>query len=100
MVVTGGCPQQIELTATPTSVPLRLSFQAIVQGVSGPWAVAGPYQSDLGDGSTAQTTTIPSTSHTYQSPGAYTATVTAPVPPGCPATPGTATVTAASAGSA
>jgi PKD domain len=90
VTVTKPCPQLTGLTATPASgpAPLQVAFQAAVEN---PSAFTGPYQWDFGDGSTAQTTT-PGTSHTYQSPGDFTATVTAGVPAGCPATRASVTV--------
>jgi PKD repeat protein len=92
------CPQLTGLTASPASgpAPLAVTFQTAVVDAQ---AVTGPYQWDFGDGSTAQTTTA-STSHTYQSPGAYTVTVTASGPPGCPVTKASAMVTVAPAGGA
>jgi hypothetical protein len=92
------CPQLTGLTASPASgpAPLAVTFQTAVVDAQ---AVTGPYQWDFGDGSTAQTTTA-STSHTYQSPGAYTVTVTASGPPGCPVTKASATVTVTPAGGA
>jgi hypothetical protein len=90
------CPQLTGLTATPASgvAPFGVTFQAAVLNAS---AITGPYQWDFGDGSIAQTTT-PSTSHTYQSSGTYTASVTAAVPAGCSAAKASATVTAAGSG--
>lgn len=95
-VTAAPCPQVTGLAATPATgpAPLQVAFQAAVENA---WAVTGPYQWDFGDGTTAQTTT-PSASHTYQSPGSYTASVSAGVPPGCPATTATATLTASQAG--
>jgi PKD domain len=92
------CPQLTGLTVTPASgqAPFAASFAA---SVANPAAVAGSYQWDFGDGSNAQTTTA-STTHSYQMPGTYTATVTTGVPPGCPAANSSATVTVTSAGGA
>jgi len=83
------------LLRRPALCRCKWHSKRIVEGGS----VFGPYWWEFGDGSTAHTAT-PSTSRTCQSPGSYTATVTAGVPPGCPATPATVTVTAAPAGSA
>jgi PKD repeat protein len=93
---TSACPQLTGMAGTPGSgpVPLKVDFQVSVENAP---AVLGPYRWDFGDGGTAETSS-PSTSHTYQSPGGYTASVTVGVPPGCPATETTATVTATPAG--
>jgi PKD repeat protein len=77
------CPQLTGLTPTPASgsAPLAVSFQATVNN---PSAITVSFQWDFGDG-TAVEIGGPSASHTYQSAGTYTATVTANAPR-CPPT--------------
>lgn len=66
-------PPSASLKAIPTSgyVPLAVSFDG--SGSSDPDGTITQYQWTFGDGSSA---TGPTASHTYSSPGAYTATLT------------------------
>jgi PKD repeat protein len=64
------------LTASPTSgqLPLEVDFDG--SGSSDPDASDTlSYRWDFGDGSPAETTTTPKTSHTYSTKGTYTASL-------------------------
>jgi PKD repeat protein len=69
-------PPTAELTANPTSGPLSLTVDFDASGSSDPdTGDTLSYIWNFGDGSESQTTKIPTTSHTYSTEGAYTASL-------------------------
>jgi glucose/arabinose dehydrogenase len=64
------------VSAEPTSGPVPLNVAFDGSGSSDPDGDALTYHWDFGDGSPAQTTDAPTTSHTYSVKGTYTATLT------------------------
>ncbi len=69
-------PPTAVVTANPTSGPLPLAVDFDGSGSSDPDAGDTlSYLWDFGDGSPTQTTTTPTTSHTYSTEGTYTASL-------------------------
>jgi PKD repeat protein len=70
-------PPTAAVTANPTSGPLPLEVRFDGSGSSDPDSgdTLTSYRWDFGDGSPTQTTTTPTTSHTYSTEGTYTASL-------------------------
>ena len=90
------CPAVTAISANPASgtPPLAVAFQATV---TNPGAVVGGFQWNFGDGNSLSTPN-PTASHTYTSPGTFTASVTVNGPEGCPAATASTTVTVSESG--